>query len=80
MGKANCTYPFCEEPKDKERDTGMCEEHSSRWLRSQAFLDAAKDKNVRACASLGLKAQMKRELTKLRRKWAKAEAAREGGE
>lgn len=75
-----CTYPHCEEPRDDERDTTMCEDHSLRWLCSEAFSAACRDDRVRGYMSLGLKKMAMRELAKFRRKWAKAEAAKEAGE
>jgi hypothetical protein len=77
---ACCTYPYCEEPRDADRDTTMCEDHSARWLRSEDFAKACRDDGVRGYMSLGLRKAALREVAKFRRRWAKAEAKREGGE
>jgi hypothetical protein len=71
-----CTFPDCPEPKDKERDAGLCTEHALRWLRSDAFAAAARDHDVRFAMSIS-KTFGLRELAKHRLRWAKAEAARE---
>lgn len=70
-----CTFPYCEEPKDKEREAGLCVEHAQRWLQSDAFCTAVCDENVRWAMSISKKWGM-REVAKHRRRWAKAEAAR----
>lgn len=75
-----CTFPYCEEPRDEDRDTTMCEEHSAAWLCSDEFGKACREENVRAAMGLGLKKMAMREVAKFRRKWAKVEAAKEGGE
>lgn len=77
MGKANCTFPFCEEPDDKERDARLCTRHAERWLRSEAFRTACRDEKVVFWMSLGAKEKALKEVAKHRRRWAKAEAARE---
>lgn len=75
-----CTFPYCEYPREKDRDTTMCEDHSSAWLRSEEFAKACRDENVRGYMALGLKTAAMRELAKFRRKWAKAESKKEAGE
>ena len=75
-----CTFPYCEKAREPDRDTTMCEEHSSAWMRSEDFTKAARDENVRAAFSLGLKDMAMRCVAKYRRKWAKRVSAEEGGE
>lgn len=75
MGKRTCcTFPGCEEPK--HQDEAMCREHTRAWMRSKAFESATTDRNVRFAFALSKEMGM-REVAKHRRRWAKAEAARE---
>jgi len=71
-----CTWPHGPEPRDVDRDCGLCAEHSDRWLQSKAFLDTARDPNVRAAAAFGA-TFLKKEVAKHRRRWVKAESAKE---
>jgi len=61
MNKRNTckVYPDCEEPVDKERNAGLCSEHTDAWLRSTEFRDAAKDEDVRFMMSLSKDMGMK---------------------
>lgn len=79
MGKyaKTCKFPYCQTPEDLGRECGLCSQHTERWIQSDAFREAAMDENVRACFALGLEKQAMREIAKHRRRWAKAEAARE---
>jgi hypothetical protein len=74
-----CTFPSCDNPKNKERNAGLCTEHSERWIQSDAFRAAIRDEKVRFAMSLSEK-MGRGELAKHCRRWAKAEAAREDGE
>lgn len=78
MGKSakTCKYPFCERREDMEHGASMCAEHSTRWLCSEAFAAACKDEGVRFLMGVSKKMGM-RKVAQHRRRWAKAEAARE---
>ena len=47
-----CTFPYCTEPKDKERDAGLCKKHTTRWIHSKAFIAAARDPAVHFAMSI----------------------------
>lgn len=71
-----CSFPHCEEMESTERGSRLCEEHSVRWMRSDAFRAAAQDESLRFAMSLS-KQWGARELAKHRRRWVKAEARKE---
>ena len=72
MAKAKkCEFPGCVDPQGKN---GFCEAHYNRWRESDAWRSAMNNEKVRGWAGLGLSDMMMKELGKLRRKWARAEA------
>lgn len=66
-----CEVEGCEEPKNMERNAGLCTEHSARWLQSDDFRAATRDENVKAAMSLGLRDIAMRIVAKHRRRWVK---------
>lgn len=66
-----CAVEYCQEPKDKERNAGLCAGHSTEWLRSDEFRESTRDENVRAAMSLGLRDMAMRMVAKYRRRWVK---------
>jgi hypothetical protein len=53
MAKA-CKVVGCVGYEDKDRKTGLCEEHSVEWMRSVEFKESTRDDDVRAYIALGL--------------------------
>lgn len=71
-----CSWPHCEEREDPDRGCRLCAEHAQRWVQSKAFIDTAQHPDVRAAMFFG-ESFFKKEVAKHRRRWVKAEAARE---
>jgi hypothetical protein len=63
-------YDICQEPKDKERKAGLCEEHTLMWMRSEELREATQDEGVRFAMALSTKMGM-REANKFKRRWMK---------
>jgi hypothetical protein len=73
-----CVFPECVERKDKDRKSGLCEDHTASWLQSKEWREATRDESVRFFMNLKMEKQAMRFVSKYRRQWAKRVSEEEG--
>lgn len=66
-----CQHDFCEERADKERKSGLCEEHTREWINSPEWREAMADGTIRFWMSLRVEKRALRLVGKHKRRWLK---------
>lgn len=72
--KSLCQHEHCEQGADKDRKSGLCEEHTQEWMRSPEWREAAADEDIRFWLHLRSKKSEQtanRLINKYKRRWLK---------
>ncbi len=69
--RSMCQHEFCESAADKDRKSGLCEEHTREWMRSLEWREAIADENIRLWMSLRIEKTARRLVGKYKRRWLK---------